>query len=60
MRYKIAIEKPCTKCGTVDQWVTAGKGPHAYGLRCTGCDYHTWLDKISATTLWEATKYEPS
>ena len=36
----------CRSCGSFDWLVTEGKGPHAAGLRCTGCDANGgWLPK---------------
>lgn len=36
----------CRSCGSFSWTVTEGKGPHAAGLRCTGCDANGgWLPK---------------
>lgn len=35
----------CRVCGSIRTVQTAGKGPHAAGLRCLDCGAFRWLKK---------------
>lgn len=42
----VIVHRTCRSCGSYAWLVTEGKGPHAAGLRCTGCEAHGgWLPK---------------
>lgn len=38
------IERVCKYCGVVTNSLSEKRGPHGFGLRCTGCERHNgWL-----------------
>ena len=48
----IERDKPYPSCGTVVFKIEQGKGPHAYHLRCSGCDRGGfWIGKQEAAAL---------
>jgi hypothetical protein len=37
---------PCARCGSKEQRLGIGKGPHQASLRCAGCDHFIkWIGK---------------
>ncbi len=43
---------PCARCGSKEQRLGAGKGPHSASLRCGGCDrFIKWIGKSELTKL---------
>jgi hypothetical protein len=46
------VNKPCVKCGCTEFRVSAGKGPHAAAVHCSGCSrFNKWLSRSALQQL---------